>query len=205
MVEKDWSFERVKTASEEFQKANPDAPSWSEPISIWQALHDLDLEEQRYLEGDQVALLAAIEICAHHGLVMPQWVVRSFRKAYFKVIHFHASSWDAAFGQPHRKGIHLERARERHLKQFQIYNRVQDIRERETPRPPIDDALFERVGSELGFSKTVASELYYQAKRSLERFPETAAGFATRALLAPFVVSSNEDDTPDAKPNSKCP
>lgn len=193
MVEKDWTLERVMAANEEYRKANPDAPSWSEPLYAWVALHDLDLEERRYQDGDQGALLAAVATCAHYDLVMPDWVATNFLKAYRRGIHFQVRSWDEVFGRPLKKGRHLANARKRWEERLAVYNRVREILATKQDTP-IDEALFELVGSELGLSKTVATELYYETKKMFGELPTTMAGAVACALLAPYVVNADEDE-----------
>lgn len=188
-VEKDWPFERVLVADKEYRAAYPDAPWRNGPLNKWIALHDLDVEEQRFQAGDRVALLAAVATCAWYDLVMPDWVATNFLTAYREVIHYEARSWDVAFGRPHKKRIRLARARERREKRWGVHLRCKALIDRGAV---IDDGLFEQVGREFGLSKTVAQELYYEAEKWWSK-PTSVGTAVAQALLTPYVVETDDE------------
>lgn len=121
-------------------------------------------------KGDGFAVLAAIRICLNHGLVGPEWLSYAFNQRYDQVLNCRAASWDApkAFGKPYKKGTHLNALRKRREKCFAVLNDINEIRARE-PSTPIDKALFERVGKQLGLGGTLTEEYYYHAKNIVDR------------------------------------
>ena len=101
-----------------------------------------------------------------NNFLMPKWLQRAYRIAYRKVRHYNAGSWDEVFERPHPKNTQLETKREKRLKSFKIYNRVNEIIMNE-PNTPIDKYLFERVGRDLGIGgATKISEIYYTIKKN---------------------------------------
>jgi hypothetical protein len=164
IVDKSWAAEEVVAAqaAAELEGLPYDDPTG--PVYQWDALHRLDQLQADYGNGDQAALFAALRVCAGHGLQMPAWASRAFIDGYDQVLNCHVGSWDEAFGRPYPKGKQLGRMREARRKRPAVYLMICSIRSRE-PRTPIDDALFERVGSRLGLGKTRTGELYYEARK----------------------------------------
>jgi hypothetical protein len=150
--------EQLEAQAHGFPLADPTGP-----LHRWWARRKLAVLEQRYAAGDRFALMYAIRVCANHDLLMPLWVALAYIEGFDQVNHYRADSWDTAFGRPFPKGGHLARARQRHMHRPQVYVRVMEILKSEEGAT-IDDGLFERVGKELGISKTLCSELYYQMK-----------------------------------------
>lgn len=128
--------------------------------------------EQSYIDtGDGAIILEALYVCFLRDMPLPEWVQKAYLSAYRKVRQYGAGSWDEVFGRPHPKGTHLSAKRERWEKQEQVYFRVKEILKNE-PETPIDAALFERVGRELGVgSKTKTEDIYYEVKKKQESFP----------------------------------
>lgn len=132
----------------------------------------LELEQAYNDTGDGALILEAIYLCSLRDLPLPGWVQKAYLSAYRKVRQYEAGSWDEIFGKPHPKGTHLEAKRERWEKQERVYFRVKEILRNE-PKTPIDAALFERVGRELGIgSKTKTEQIYYEMKKRQETFPK---------------------------------
>jgi hypothetical protein len=121
----------------------------------------LDDFRRRESEGDDKAVLDALALCLEFDLIVPEWLARTFFARYEKVRDFEAGSWDEVFGRPHKKGIHLERAKRKIELCMPVLERVKEIVENESVA--IGAGLFERVGREFGISKTVCEELYYKA------------------------------------------
>lgn len=132
----------------------------------WEALQSLPRLEERFRAGNRFALFQAVAACARCDLQMPTWVARGFLRGYDAVVNLRMGSWDEAFGRPYPKGMHIAKGRLRRLKRFQVYSAAKCILACE-PATPIDERLFERVGKDCGVSRSVANQLYYEAKRSL--------------------------------------
>lgn len=169
-----WTAEEASAASEREQSeagknwADPTLPFWR-----WAAHHALVALQGRFERGDKMALLAAIRECANHDIPLPMWASKAFIHGYDRVLKGHASSWDAAFGRPYPKGTHIANLRNRRKLRFRVWNMVSEIRRRE-PETPIDEALFERIGRQLGAGKTLVSELYYEVKARMGPVPPTS-------------------------------
>lgn len=173
-VKKEWSAEEALKAHHEALEAGLPDHDPSGPLYQWSALHSLDKEWEAHEAGDKMALFGAIRLCANHDLPLPEWAARVFITGYDKVLNHLAASWDEAFGQPFPKGKHLAAARRNRMLRCAVWLKVKEITEQASPsgpgrpllrRPPIDVNLFERVGREFGINRTLASELYYQAKK----------------------------------------
>lgn len=125
-----------------------------------------DLEElrQRFVDGDQSALLKAMyRSLMVRKTFVPQWLSDAFVKAYEDVCSAKAGSWDDVFGRPHPKGTHLEQLRDRWSKALPIWQAVETARSR---GEKVDDGLFGEVGKQFGVSKTVANQIYYAMKNA---------------------------------------
>jgi hypothetical protein len=162
MVDKNWTFEQATAAQELAETEGRTGPET--PLYQWVALHDLDRLKAQFESGDRWALLAAVRKCANHSLVMPSWVANGFIAAYDTVLSARIGSWDEALGRPYPKGRHLHNARQDRERRFDVWLRIRNILSQE-PDIAVDDALFERVGRELGIGKTRANRLYYEAER----------------------------------------
>lgn len=165
MVAKDWTVAEVMAANEVHE-----GPPHAAPAMQWAALLELDELEQRHLKGNRMALMRAINLCARHELVMPQWVATAYMKACQDVCHYRAGSWDQVFGKPHRSGLHLDNARQQVHLRWKVLASAKNITKAE-PDISIDDGLFERIGDELGIGKTLANKLYYSLPRAARVLP----------------------------------
>lgn len=121
----------------------------------------LDLQRQ-YEQGDGNALIRAIRFCGHYELVMPEWVVQAFHTATNRWYRLEVKELGDAFDLAWPKGKHLKAARKRRENRLKVYFRVKELSEQ---GESIGDELFERVASEYNLNKSLAAELYYQAKR----------------------------------------
>jgi hypothetical protein len=95
-ADKNWTFTEACAAQQAAVAAGLDASDPTGPIFRWDALRKLDAYRRAFKKGDKFALMTAINTCARHDLVMPDWVSREFRRAYMKVIQLKAGSWDDA-------------------------------------------------------------------------------------------------------------
>jgi hypothetical protein len=112
-----------------------------------------------FVAGDRLALFAAIEVCATWGWRLPRWAATAFAEGWRKIQDFEARSLDEAFGNPYPKGKHLHRDREALELRWRIWVRVYG--RWRFGKKPMDEALFEEVGDELGVAPSRARDLYY--------------------------------------------
>ena len=119
----------------------------------------------RYQAGDSSAILEAMTLCFSKEFMIPQWCIEAFRYAYNDIkVNFVSKSWDAVFGKPHRKGMHLAAAQQEKELMPYVYELIKTIKEI-SPQTPIEQGLFEAVGKELGISGSTARDYYYKAKK----------------------------------------
>jgi hypothetical protein len=120
----------------------------------------LEILKQRFEGGDKSALLYAIRYCLLLKRPLAEWLRLSFLSAYDAAMGYEIKSWDDVFGRPHPKGTHLEIEKRNAELRPLIIERVQALRSEK----PIDKALFEKIGKELGISGTTVSEIYYDER-----------------------------------------
>jgi hypothetical protein len=134
---------------------------------------DLSSEENRksYEEGDRTALLRVLMQCVLFRRPLPEWAARTFDLIYRAALAGEVQSWDDVFGRPWQQGSHRaqQRAVRTQSQQWQVWKLVRELHEGEG-KPPIDDALFERVGRELGIGgKSTVKVLYGRVERAAQR------------------------------------
>jgi hypothetical protein len=168
-ADKNWTFTEAWAAQEAAVAAGLDASDPTGPIFRWDAQRNLDAYRRAFKKGDKFALLTAINTCARHDLVMPDWVSREFRRAYMKVIQLKAGSWDDALGNPYdgrlKTAVRLAQARKRREARLPIYLEITEL----SQSRPIGDELFAAVGERHGVGKSVCASLYASAKKSLSQ------------------------------------
>jgi len=136
------------------------------PRLYWDHCQHIKKCRERFLEGDQFALLEALSTCLGASMPIPIWVQKGFVRAYRRIAEYEANSWDDVLGPPHKKGIHLAAERKKREMMISVYLKVQAIKEKK-PSAPIDDELFKSVGEEFSIGKTLAKEYYYAMKKHL--------------------------------------
>jgi uncharacterized protein (DUF433 family) len=134
---------------------------------------DLESEENRksYEDGDTTALLRMLEHCALFRRAMPEWASFEFDSIYRAALAGGIQSWDDVFGRPwHPKRPRAQRrAVSTEAQKWAVWKRVRDLHEGEG-KPPIDNALFERVGRETGVGgKSTVAALYVRVERAVRR------------------------------------
>jgi len=116
-----------------------------------------------YEAGRKEALWRAILFAAMFRHPIPDWAADALKTASERVEQ--GGSWDEELGRP--KGVHKPTT-EREDRRYEVHQRVRELHKKDGL--PIDSALFERVGKEMGIGgKTVVAELYYRAQRNLPR------------------------------------
>jgi hypothetical protein len=179
-----WTLEEALAAQRQWWEDNPD--TLQGPLWWWVGIRHLEGLRYAYENGDGVALLDAVHVCAFRGLPMPAWCAQAFISGYRGVIHFKKRSWDAAFGTPHKKSTHLAANAKKHRLKMAVYMEVLAIRKRE-PGTAIDAQLFERVGKKFHVGKTLAEEYYYQAVKDMDGAMTDPIVQACNALLDSYV------------------
>ena len=136
------------------------------PLFQYEAKRRLELERTRFEDGEKIALMGALRICANHNLTMPEWVSSQYIKSYDQVLNCKASSWDTAFGRPYpnkKIGSLYTRRRVR----FGLLMRFKAIHNTER-KVAIDDLLFGKIADEFSIGKTLVKDFYYEYKKNGE-------------------------------------
>jgi hypothetical protein len=117
--------------------------------------------QRAFERGDRLALFSAVALAMDTDTAVPEWAKQAFFAGYEQVCRDEVRSWDAAFGAPVPKGVHLATRRQRHRRLMAAYA----IRREHQAGAPLDDTLFERVGRKFNFGKTACKQAYYHIKR----------------------------------------
>jgi hypothetical protein len=133
---------------------------------------DLHCEENRksHEAGDRTALLRMIAQCALFRCTMPEWASGAFVSIYRAALAGGIQSWDDVFGRPwEQEGPRAQQRTVRtQARKWAVWNLVHELREGEGK--PIDNALFGRVGRELGIGgKSTVASLYGRVERAFRR------------------------------------
>jgi len=162
---------RIEDATRETLQKLKDGADVTDPsLPVWKVDAELVLESerQRFEQGDGMALLAAVRVCANHDMPLPAWASKAYISAFDAVLNCRAESWDEAFGRPFKKGKHLHALRKRRTMQRKVWLAVRHAHEHDGAS--IDVSLFEKVGKKLHLGKTQTSGLYYEAERFARLF-----------------------------------
>lgn len=166
----DWTLEEAWQANQKTLDENPDRP-WTDPtlpFSQWCGLKELEAARSKYERGNKFELMRAIQICATHELVLPEWASKAYIYAYMKIVRAREKSWDSVFGAPYPKGTHLHAIRKKLSLQYAVWNEIRGIQDASLD-VPIDETLFEDVGKKFNLGKTLASEYYYEVAKRMKR------------------------------------
>src|SRR5438270_12589261 len=101
----------------------------------------LDQHRERFLVGEPVALLDAIEACAAFHVPLPQWAADEFITRFLSWADFSVPTLDEAF-EVTRKGAHLSASRRRALLSYRI---LHEVARRRKLKQPVDEGMFEAV------------------------------------------------------------
>ena len=122
----------------------------------------LDQQCERFLAGEPVALLDAIEICATFRVPLPQWAADEFVKRFLAWTDFSVPTLDEAF-EVTRKGTHLSASRRRALLSYRI---LDEIARRRKLKQPVDEGMFEAVAEAVGgVSAQTVRKIYYETPK----------------------------------------
>ncbi len=122
---------------------------------------------EKYTDGDQMALLRAIFVCALWRRPMPEWVAKDYVMKFGLILDYRAKSLDEAFGAPFPKSTQLKRHKKYIEHRIEILEQV--IR-RSAAGQPIDEGMFEQIGENLTppLGKTAVNEIYYRLQKELD-------------------------------------
>lgn len=153
-----WTVDDALEASKELR---PHGGNYMAPLLQWQAWHeDLPRLHLRHQQGDQRALLQAVDICGFRGLPMPPWCRRDYSQAWSKARSYEVRTLDEAFGYE-VKGTNLARARERYRKADLVAIDVA----RDVDRGSTVEQAFHAQAEKHGVSPSRAREWYYERRR----------------------------------------
>jgi hypothetical protein len=123
----------------------------------------LDKHHERFLAGESVALLDALEVCATFRVPPPQWAADEFVIRFLSWADFSVQTLDEAFGVTRPKGMHLKARRHRESLRFNI---LREVARRRGLKQPVDEALFEAVAEAVGGVSTQAiRKIYYETPK----------------------------------------
>lgn len=134
------------------------------PIYQWCAAQEIKALEKAGLKSG-FDVLAAVAVCAQHGLAMPDWLARSYLKRYRAVQQLHVASWDdeGAFGRPYPRGAQVGAMRRRRLNRVKVANAVTEFVQG-NPDSPLEPE-WPRIGALVSKSDKEAQKLYSEALR----------------------------------------
>jgi len=119
--------------------------------------------ERRYKAGDAEALLEALRWCFGMDTPPPDWVRVRVNEALMRYWMFEAVTLDAAFGVKRSKDKRtLEHGRERVTHVEKVTFAVLKAHRRGSS---LNDALFQRIGTRLGLSRSRVIEYWNEGKR----------------------------------------
>lgn len=156
----------------------------------WQEMPNL---EASYRAGAQFALMLAVHKCAQRGQPLPAWAARAYSEAFSRVYQGEARSWTEVFG-PANEGKHLDRIKPRRELMLAVCVRMANRTEAD---PSVSPELFDKIAEELGVSRKVVAELYYEGKAINEvvRNPDAPQDVAAR-VDDDFILNMLNDPDP---------
>lgn len=119
---------------------------------------ELEAKRQGFGEGNKLALVDAIRICAKHDLPLPAWVSREFLFAYDCVLNLEIATWDDVLGTPRQVAKHLVKKKKEQFDSARVLLALMQARQ---VGRSISGVLFEEIGERYGLGKTRVSDIYY--------------------------------------------
>ena len=188
-----WDFDDAQQAEKDWINKYGSNVVGRGPLFRWIGAQELKELYNAYKSGEPAAIIEALYVCTLNSLPIPRWCEMAYLAAYRKVRQYKAKSWDDVFGQPHPKGVHLDRKQMEREKSFSVYRRIKEVndgnlfgnKEKELVDgnqvrhsngrikwhnpSAIGEELFKRVGKEFNVGKTLAEEYFYKWKNKLEK------------------------------------
>ncbi|WP_143065042.1 hypothetical protein [Nitrosomonas oligotropha] len=140
------------------QPSNKDNPS--NPTSLldqWYALKLLDKLQSQYEKGDNLGLMRAVQVCARHRLIMPQWAAQQLIHGIDKILSFESKDWNDVLGSPFPKNTQLAANKKKEFMKFAVFQEAKNMLEND-PTQPIDSGFYEKAGEKIGIGKTLSEE-----------------------------------------------
>jgi hypothetical protein len=117
--------------------------------------------EKNFKDGKDPGALEAVAWFLFSDRPVPDWAIVAFRHAYSRGSLGEIKSWDEVFGKPQTKPQNDKLIH--HLKaQYEIWHMVAEAKQQGTP---IDNALFDDIGSRVGCGRSTAWVLYEKARK----------------------------------------
>lgn len=139
-------------------------------------------------DGNGLAIMQSVAICAREGLVIPGWLATEFSKRVESVVWADALTWDdpKSFGPPHKKKTRQGSEKMRLKRLIEAWLIAERIK-KQRPETPTDAGFFEEIGQLMvpPVGKTVAEGAYYQAKRMIEDGEEVTLDEVFANLTSP--------------------
>jgi hypothetical protein len=147
-----------------------------------------DLEQARvlYEQGDKGQILFWLDWCLASDVQVPPWLKEAFCEACNARRAYRIKSWDDVFDPPVPKSTRLAINRQKLKIAWPLFERIYDLHAADPANWPIGEKLFEEVGKDFGFGKTVASELYYEMDRKLQELVANTDYFKDREEIIRF-------------------
>ena len=116
--------------------------------------------EARYRAGDADALLEALNLCTSlEDSPMPGWVADGVNDALSKYHEFEAKTLDEAFNVSRKKGMHLNKERNKIAQKGRIAGQVLRAKRNKTS---VTDELFAEIGTKMKITGSKVKRLYYE-------------------------------------------
>ncbi|GGW22994.1 hypothetical protein [Vreelandella hamiltonii] len=161
------SFEDIYKEQKQWEEnggclASPGASA--APIYQWTTWNEeLPRLEKAFEEGETIAVLQAVELCALRGLPMPEWCQSAYLKSWRKAKGAKCRTLDEAFGFS-MKGVKLRFARQKYLlADVVVFKVLQLLEEGEKG----SDA-FLAVGKEQGIAWETVRDWYYERRAKFD-------------------------------------
>jgi len=127
------------------------------------AQKEFEILEQRFRDGDRLALVRGLKIAVVHR-VMPGWIADALKTAVDDIERFRARSWDDVLPPVLPDRAHLAARRRRLELAPKIY---QSVTEKIENGAIVDQSLFEDVAQLFKISRSLCSEFYYSHRERI--------------------------------------
>ena len=121
-------------------------------------LSEIESKREKIESGDGTALLSALESVAMSDAAMPDWLATQVVRSIRNYTHHKTTTLDEAFNVKRPDGYRRQAAKDRWNKGVLV---VSDVIALIRAGRPVDDGMFEEVGSSRGVGKTTAKKWYY--------------------------------------------
>ena len=172
------SVEEILRAQQEFERRGGDSNDVAAPLV--RLLGTVALESHRgQLEetGLGFYVLAAVRVCAMHGLVMPAWLVKAYLERFGRVLFRHVGTWDEAFDPPVPKGTQLAVLRRKAENRIPVFAAVTAAMEAGHRR---SDEVFDTIAEQLDISRADVIDAWNEMRAILDGMAAELVGKSPR-------------------------